>query len=46
MGRARVPLRLVAVVTLPWKGAGNTTGPLDGITFTMNKEGMGLVYPK
>jgi hypothetical protein len=33
-------------LTMQWKGAGKTTGTLDSETFTMNNEGMVLVYRK
>lgn len=35
-----------AKLTLQWKGAGTTTGTLDGSTFTMDNEGMIFVYRK
>jgi hypothetical protein len=35
-----------AKFTMHWKGAGVTTGTLDGSTFTMVNEGMPLVYSK
>jgi hypothetical protein len=33
-------------LTMRWEGAGTTTGTIDGNTFTMNNEGMVLVYRK
>ncbi len=33
-------------LTMNWEGAGTTTGTLDGNTFTMENEGMVLVYRK
>jgi hypothetical protein len=33
-------------LTMQWRGAGTTTGTLDGNTFTMNNEGMVFVYKK
>jgi hypothetical protein len=33
-------------LTLRWKNAGRTVGNLAGSTFTMNNEGMNLVYQK
>jgi hypothetical protein len=33
-------------LTMRWKGAGMTTGTLQGDTFTMNNEGMVFVYTK
>jgi hypothetical protein len=30
--------------TMKWKGAGMTTGTIEGATFTMNNEGMIFVY--
>jgi hypothetical protein len=33
-------------LTMRWQGAGMTTGTIDGNTFTMNNEGMVLVYKK
>ena len=33
-------------LTMQWKGAGKTAGALDGDSFTMNNEGMVLVYRK
>jgi hypothetical protein len=33
-------------LTMRWKGAGQTTGDLDGDTFTMNNEGMVFIYKK
>lgn len=33
-------------LTMQWKGAGRTRGVLDGDTFTMNNEGILLVYSK
>ena len=33
-------------LTMRWKGAGTTTGTIDGNTFTMNNEGMVFVYRK
>jgi hypothetical protein len=35
-----------SVLRMRWKGAGQTTGTLDGNTFTMNNEGMILQYQK
>jgi hypothetical protein len=32
--------------TMQWKGAGTTVGSIDGNTFTMENEGMALVYRK
>jgi len=31
---------------MQWKGAGITTGTIEGSTFTMNNEGMKFVYKK
>jgi hypothetical protein len=31
---------------MKWQGAGMTTGTIAGNTFTMNNEGMELVYKK
>jgi len=33
-------------LAMQWKGAGKTTGTLDGDTFTMNNEGIVFVYKK
>lgn len=33
-------------LTMQWQGAGTTTGTVEGSTFTMNNEGMVLVYRK
>ncbi len=33
-------------LTMRWHGAGTTTGTVAGNTFTMNNEGMVLVYQK
>jgi hypothetical protein len=33
-------------LTMQWKGAGMTTGTVEGNTFTMNNEGMLFVYRK
>ena len=33
-------------LTMQWKGAGTTTGTIDGNTFTMDNEGMLFVYRK
>ncbi len=33
-------------LTMQWKGAGTTTGTIEGNTFTMNNEGMLFVYRK
>ncbi len=33
-------------LTMTWQGAGTTTGTIEGDTFTMNNEGMALVYRK
>ncbi len=33
-------------LTMRWKGAGMTTGTVEGNTFTMNNEGMVLAYHK
>jgi hypothetical protein len=33
-------------LTMQWKGAGKTVGTIAGDTFTMNNEGMVLVYRK
>ena len=33
-------------LTMRWKGAGTTTGTIQGNTFTMNNEGMVFVYRK
>ena len=33
-------------LTMQWKGAGTTTGTVEGKTFTMNNEGMLFVYRK
>ena len=33
-------------LTMQWKGAGTTTGTVEGNTFTMNNEGMLFVYRK
>ncbi len=33
-------------LTMQWKGAGRTTGTLQGDTFTMNNEGMLFAYKK
>ncbi len=33
-------------LTMKWKGAGMTTGTIEGSTFTMENEGMLLVYKK
>lgn len=33
-------------LTMRWKGAGVTTGTIDGDTFTMNNEGLLFVYKK
>jgi hypothetical protein len=33
-------------LTMQWQGAGMTTGTIDGNTFTMENEGMVLVYRK
>lgn len=33
-------------LTMQWEGAGTTTGDVQGNTFTMNNEGMILVYRK
>jgi len=33
-------------LTMKWKGAGTTTGTIQGNTFTMENEGMLLVYKK
>lgn len=33
-------------LTMQWKGAGATTGTIEGNTFTMNNEGMLFVYRK
>lgn len=33
-----------ATLKMKWKGAGMTTGTLDGDTFTMNNEGMKFFY--
>jgi hypothetical protein len=35
-----------AELRMQWKGAGRTEGSLEGGTFTMNNEGMVLVYRK
>lgn len=35
-----------ADLSLRWKGAGHTSGRVDGATFTLNNEGMVLVYRK
>jgi hypothetical protein len=35
-----------AKLTMQWKGAGTTTGTVEGNTFSMNNEGMMLVYRK
>lgn len=35
-----------ADLSLRWKGAGFTSGKVDGATFTMNNEGMVFVYRK
>ena len=35
-----------ATLTMRWEGAGTTTGTVEGDTFTMNNEGMVLVYRK
>jgi hypothetical protein len=35
-----------AKLTMKWKGAGITTGRIDGNTFTMNNEDMVLAYQK
>jgi hypothetical protein len=35
-----------AKLTMQWKGAGTTTGTIEGDTFTMNNEGMLFVYKK
>ena len=35
-----------AKLTMKWKGAGITVGTIEGNTFTMNNEGMLLVYKK
>jgi len=35
-----------AKLTMQWKGAGITTGTVEGNTFSMNNEGMMLVYRK
>ncbi len=32
--------------TMRWKGAGTTSGTLEGATFTMNNEGLQFVYRK
>ena len=33
-------------LTMQWKGAGTTVGTIEGKSFTMNNEGMVLVYTK
>jgi len=33
-------------LTMQWKGAGTTTGTIEGSTFTMDNEGMVFVYRK
>lgn len=33
-------------LTMQWEGAGTTTGTVEGDTFTMNNEGMILLYQK
>jgi len=33
-------------LTMQWKGAGTTVGTIQGNTFTMDNEGMVLVYRK
>jgi hypothetical protein len=33
-------------LTMKWEGAGTTVGTVEGTTFTMNNEGMVLVYTK
>ncbi len=33
-------------LSMQWKGAGRTTGTVEGNTFTMNNEGMVLAYKK
>jgi len=33
-------------LTMKWEGAGVTTGDIEGNTFTMNNEGMVLIYRK
>ena len=33
-------------LTMNWKGAGTTTGTIEGNTFTMNNEGMIFIYKK
>ena len=33
-------------LTMKWEGAGTTTGTIEGDTFTMNNEGMVLVFRK
>ena len=35
-----------AKLNMQWKGAGRTTGTIDGNTFTMENEGMVLAYKK
>ena len=35
-----------STLNMQWKGAGTTTGTLEGDTFTMNNEGMIFVYKK
>lgn len=35
-----------AKLDMQWKGAGRTTGTIEGTKFTMNNEGMTLVYQK
>ena len=35
-----------ARLTMQWEGAGTTVGTVEGNTFTMNNEGMVLVYRK
>lgn len=38
--------RTGAKLVMQWKGAGTTTGTVDGDTFTMNNEGMVFAYRK
>ena len=38
--------RAGSTLTMRWQGAGMTTGTLEGDSFTMNNEGMVLVYRK
>ena len=35
-----------STLTMQWKGAGTTTGTIEGSTFTMDNEGMLFVYRK